>query len=59
MEDPENLIGALALTAVVVWQVTGDGEALAHEGVALIALNVILAVVELFHRICRCFSLAC
>jgi Ca2+:H+ antiporter len=36
-------IGALALTALAVWQVTGDGEALEFEGWALIALYVILA----------------
>ena len=36
-------IGALALTALAIWQVTGDGEAAAFEGWALIALYVILA----------------
>ena len=36
-------IGALALTALAVWQVTGDGEAAAFEGWALVALYVILA----------------
>ena len=36
-------IGALLLTALVVWQVTGDGEAYAYEGWALIAIYVILA----------------
>jgi Ca2+:H+ antiporter len=36
-------IGALALAALAVWQVTGDGEAAAFEGWALIALYVILA----------------
>jgi Ca2+:H+ antiporter len=41
-------IGALALTALSVWQVTGDGEALAFEGLALIALYVILATVTVF-----------
>ena len=35
--------GALALTALAVWQVTGDGEALEFEGWALVALYVILA----------------
>jgi Ca2+:H+ antiporter len=43
-------IGALALTALVVWQVTGDGEALAFEGWALVALYVVLAVVAAFER---------
>jgi Ca2+:H+ antiporter len=36
-------IGALFLTAIAIWQITGDGEALAFEGVALIALYVVLA----------------
>jgi Ca2+:H+ antiporter len=36
-------IGALLLTALVVWQVTGDGETYPYEGWALIALYVILA----------------
>src|SRR6266511_2054455 len=37
-------IGALALTAISLWQITGDGEATRFEGVALIALYAILAV---------------
>jgi Ca2+:H+ antiporter len=41
-------IGALALTALAVWQVTGDGEAAAFEGWALIALYVILATLTLY-----------
>ena len=41
-------IGALALTALAVWQVTGDGEALAFEGLALVALYVIMATVTLY-----------
>jgi Ca2+:H+ antiporter len=41
-------IGALALTAISVWQITGDGEAAAFEGFALIALYVILATLTLF-----------
>jgi Ca2+:H+ antiporter len=41
-------IGALALTAISLWQITGDGEATMFEGVALIALYVILAVVTFF-----------
>jgi Ca2+:H+ antiporter len=36
-------IGALALTAIAVWQITGDGEAVLFEGLALIALYVVLA----------------
>jgi Ca2+:H+ antiporter len=38
-------IAALALTALAVWQITGDGEALLFEGAALIALYVIVATV--------------
>jgi Ca2+:H+ antiporter len=41
-------IGALILTAIVVWQVTGDGKAAAFEGWALVALYVILAVLTLY-----------
>jgi Ca2+:H+ antiporter len=41
-------IGALALTALVIWQVTGDGEALEFEGWALAALYVILATIALY-----------
>jgi Ca2+:H+ antiporter len=35
-------IGALFLTAIAIWQITGDGEAFAFEGVALVALYVVL-----------------
>jgi Ca2+:H+ antiporter len=41
-------IGALFGTAVIVWQVTGDGEATVFEGAALIATFVILATVASF-----------
>jgi Ca2+:H+ antiporter len=41
-------IGALLGTAVIVWQVTGDGEATAFEGVALMATFVILAAVAAY-----------
>jgi Ca2+:H+ antiporter len=41
-------IGALIGTAVIVWQITGDGEATVFEGVALIATFVILATVAAF-----------
>jgi Ca2+:H+ antiporter len=41
-------IGALALTAISVWQITGDGEAVAFEGLALIALYVMVAAVALY-----------
>jgi Ca2+:H+ antiporter len=36
-------VGALVLTALALWQVTGDGEAVAFEGWALVALYVIMA----------------
>jgi Ca2+:H+ antiporter len=41
-------IGALVLTALVLWQVTGDGEAAEFEGWALVALYVILATLTLY-----------
>jgi len=41
-------IGALLLTALAMWQITGDGEAVAFEGWALVALYVILAVLTWF-----------
>jgi Ca2+:H+ antiporter len=41
-------IAALALTALALWQITGDGEATRFEGVALISLYVMLAVVTFF-----------
>jgi Ca2+:H+ antiporter len=37
-------IGALAVMAIALWQVTGDGEALAYEGCALVALYLVLGV---------------
>jgi Ca2+:H+ antiporter len=40
--------GALLGTAVIVWQITGDGEATVFEGTALIAAFVILAIVAAF-----------
>jgi Ca2+:H+ antiporter len=42
------LIGALALMAIAVWQVTYDGEAVAFEGWALVALYAILATLMWF-----------
>ena len=42
------LIAALLLTALAMWQITGDGEAMAFEGWALVALYVILAVFTLY-----------
>jgi Ca2+:H+ antiporter len=41
-------IGALFGTALIVWQITGDGEATAFEGAALVATFVILATVAAF-----------
>ena len=41
-------IGALAGTAIIVWQITGDGEATVFEGVALMAAFVILATVAAY-----------
>ena len=40
--------GALFFTAIAIWQITGDGEALEFEGWALIALYVILATFALY-----------
>jgi Ca2+:H+ antiporter len=45
---PPLLIGALVLTAVAVWQITGDGEAALFEGLALIALYVVVATITLY-----------
>jgi Ca2+:H+ antiporter len=42
-------IAALALTAITMWQVTGDGIAAAWEGAALISFYVILGAVAFFH----------
>jgi Ca2+:H+ antiporter len=42
---PPVYIAALALTAIAVWQITGDGEAYAFEGAALVALYVIVGAV--------------
>ena len=41
-------VGALALTALALWQVTGDGEAMEFEGWALVALYVILGALTLY-----------
>jgi Ca2+:H+ antiporter len=41
-------IGALLLTGIALWQITSDGEATNFEGVALIALYVILAVATFY-----------
>ena len=36
-------VGAILLTAIALWQITGDGEATVFEGVALIAMYITLA----------------
>lgn len=41
-------IGALFLMAIAVWQITGDGEAMAFEGWALVALYAVLGVLTWF-----------
>jgi len=41
-------IGALLVMALALWQVTGDGEAAAFEGWALVAIYVILAVLTFY-----------
>ena len=45
---PPVYTGALLGTSIIVWQITGDGEATAFEGAALIAAFVILATVAAF-----------
>ncbi|MEP6909006.1 MAG: sodium:proton exchanger [Actinomycetota bacterium] len=41
-------IGALAVTAIAVWQITGDGQAVAFEGWALVAIYIVLAVLTFY-----------
>jgi Ca2+:H+ antiporter len=41
-------IGGFALTALALWQVTGDGEAAEFEGWALVALYIVLATLTLY-----------
>ncbi len=45
---PPVYIAALALSAVAIWQITGDGEARDYEGAALVSLFVIVAAVAFF-----------
>jgi Ca2+:H+ antiporter len=47
---PPVYIGALFGTAILVWQITGDGEATPFEGAALMATFVILATVAGFEH---------
>jgi Ca2+:H+ antiporter len=41
-------VGALFLTTISVWQVTGDGEATPFEGAALVATYIVLALFTLY-----------
>jgi Ca2+:H+ antiporter len=45
---PPVYIGALALTAIAMWQITGDGEATMFEGAALMALYAVLATLAFY-----------
>jgi Ca2+:H+ antiporter len=45
--DPVFL-GALALTAIALWQITGDGRAVLYEGLALVSLYIVLATLVWF-----------
>jgi Ca2+:H+ antiporter len=41
-------IGALVVTAIAMWQITGDGEAILFEGAALVGTYVVLATLMWF-----------
>jgi Ca2+:H+ antiporter len=41
-------IGALVVTAIAMWQITGDGEAIVFEGAALVGSYVVLATLMWF-----------
>lgn len=43
-------VGALLGTAILVWQITGDGEATPFEGAALIAMYLIVALIAAFEH---------
>jgi Ca2+:H+ antiporter len=45
---PTVYIGALFVTAIVSWQITGDGEARMFEGVALVAIYIVVAAFTLY-----------
>ena len=45
---PPVYIASLALSAVAIWQITGDGQARGYEGAALVALFVIVGAVAWF-----------
>jgi Ca2+:H+ antiporter len=44
-------IGALLVTALAMWQISGDGEAVAFEGLALIAIYLTLAGITLYETV--------
>jgi Ca2+/H+ antiporter len=41
---------ALIGTAILIWQITGDGEATPFEGAALIAVYIVLAMIAAFEH---------
>jgi Ca2+:H+ antiporter len=45
---PGVYIGALVLTALAMWQITGDGEAEYYQGLALVGFYAILAVLTFY-----------
>jgi Ca2+:H+ antiporter len=45
---PPLFIGALAASAIFVWQVTDDGEGHPHEGWALVVTYLVLAIITLY-----------
>ena len=45
---PPVYIGGLAIMAILVWQVTDDGDGHPHEGWALIATYIVLAIITLY-----------
>jgi Ca2+:H+ antiporter len=45
---PPVYIASLALSALAIWQITGDGEARDYEGASLVSLFVIVAAVAWF-----------
>ncbi len=45
---PPVYMASIGLAAIAIWQITGDGEARAYEGAALISLFVIVAAVAWF-----------
>ena len=43
-------IAALLATAILIWQITGDGEATPFEGAALIALFIVVATIAAYQH---------